>query len=80
MSANELLIISGRMVIDERFRRNILDPNSRERILQQFDLTPEELRAVIAIEARTSEDFVAEMEKIFQKSQGEQSLPPAAKK
>ncbi|HHH42099.1 MAG TPA: hypothetical protein ENK56_08865 [Chloroflexi bacterium] len=58
MSYQALEMLVGEAIIDQEFRSRLLN-GQRPHILQQYDLTPEERRMLLSIQANSLEEFAA---------------------
>ena len=58
MSYQALEMLVGEAIIDREFRTRLLN-GQRPHILQQYDLTPEERRMLLSIQANSLEEFAA---------------------
>jgi hypothetical protein len=63
MSALELNKLVGQAVVSKTFRAGILN-GQRPELVRHFSLTPEEVAAVLSIEAATLPDFAAAVGRI----------------
>ncbi|MGD1996600.1 MAG: hypothetical protein PVH62_07485 [Anaerolineae bacterium] len=61
MSQHTLQKLVGTAIVNQRFRRDFLN-GGRQRLLAEFDLSPEERAAVLAIRADALKEFAAELE------------------
>ena len=65
MSVRGLHILVGKAVISDEFRDGILN-GRRDELIRSFDLEPEEVAEVMAIQANTLEEFAAAVEQIVE--------------
>ena len=63
MSARGLQMLVGKAVVSDRFRVAVLN-GRRVELLGDFDLKPEEVREVMAIQAETLAEFAAAVARI----------------
>ena len=77
MSAQSLQAIIGTALIDDDFRKALLN-GSRRRVLQSFELTGDEVEAIMQLPGESLEQFAGELHQLLLQSQGlrEFSLPP----
>lgn len=59
MAHEQVELVVGMAVIDSEFRRRLLTAPGAA--IQDFDLTPEEIRAITSIRARTLEEFARKL-------------------
>lgn len=67
--------IVGTALTDTAFRKDLLN-GSRRRVLQSFDLTYEEIEAIMAIRATSLAEFAGAMHRLLVQSQGESESAP----
>ena len=79
MSALELDKLVGQAVVSKTFRAGILN-GKRPELARHYSLTPEEMAAVLSIEAATLKDFAAAVRRIManQQTQFAKSHPTLA--
>lgn len=75
MAIESLQALVGAAVVDESFRSALLG-ESRRQSISTFDLSPEELNAVLEIRADSLEQFARQLQKWVLTTQG-QVEPPA---
>jgi hypothetical protein len=67
--------IVGTALTDATFRKDLLN-GSRLRVLQSFDLTGEELEAIMAIRADSLDEFAGALHSLLLQFQGQRELAP----
>ncbi len=60
MRHRALQTLVGRAIVDKGFREQLLNGN-RERVIAEFDLSDDELRAIRSIKAQSFEAFAGEL-------------------
>ncbi len=75
MPYESLQAVVGTAVIDTGFRRALLN-GQRRQVVQSFNLTNEELDAVMAIRAKSLEQFAGQLDLWIAQAQGK-TEPPA---
>jgi hypothetical protein len=75
MAFESLQAVVGTAVIDLSFRKALLN-GSRRRVIATFDLTHEEIDAVMGIRADSLEQFAGELDQWISRAQG-RCDPPA---
>jgi hypothetical protein len=75
MAYESLQAVIGTAVIDSTFRQDLLN-GSRHRVIANFDLTREEVDAVMGIRADSLEQFAGQLDRWIATAQG-RSEPPA---
>ena len=81
MSYQSLQAVIGNAVVDSEFRKGLLN-GSRLRIISNFNLTSEEMNAVMGIRADTLEHFAGQLDRWITQVEGKvepPSLPSALK-
>lgn len=74
MSYESLQAVVGNAVIDPEFRKGLLN-GSRLRLISNFNLSPAEVEAVMAIHADTLEIFARQLDQWISRVQGNAELP-----
>ncbi len=67
--------IVGTALTDTTFRKDLLN-GSRRRVLQSFDLTHEEIEAIMAIRASSLDEFASALHSLLLQSEGDWELAP----
>ncbi len=75
MPAQAVQAIIGNALIDDDFCKALLN-GSRGRVLQSFDLSGEEVEAIMAIRADSLEQFAGELHQWLLHSQGQFEIKP----
>ncbi len=75
MSAQSLQAIIGNALIDDDFRKALLN-GSRRRVLQSFELTGEEVEAIMKLPGDSLEQFAGELHELLLQSQGQREFSP----
>lgn len=76
MPARSFQAVVGTALTDTTFRKALLN-GSRRRVLQSFDLTGEEVEAIMAIRADSLDEFAGAMHSLMLRSQGQFEFTPA---
>ncbi len=74
MPYESLQAVIGTAVIDSKFRIELLN-NSRRHAIQKFDLTKEEMEAVMSIRADSLEQFAGQLDQWISKALGKAEPP-----
>ena len=74
MSYESLQAVIGNAVVDQEFRKGLLN-ESRLRIISKFNLTPEETKAVMEIHADTLEHFAGQLDRWMSQVEGKAEPP-----
>lgn len=75
MPARSFQAVVGTALTDTTFRKDLLN-GSRRRVLQSFDLTGDELEAIMAIRAESLEEFAGALHTLLLQTQGQRELAP----
>ena len=75
MAAKSFQEIVGNALIDSDFRKALLN-GSRRRILQTFDLTPDEFEALMAMRGDSLEQLASDMHTWLLHAQGQHEINP----
>jgi hypothetical protein len=75
MPARTFQAVVGTALTDTTFRKDLLN-GSRRRVLQSFDLTGEEVEAIMAIRAESLDEFAGALHTLLLQSQGQRELTP----
>ena len=75
MPARSFQAVVGTALTDTTFRKDLLN-GSRRRVLEPFDLTGDELEAIMAIRAESLEEFAGALHTLLLLSQGQRELAP----
>ncbi len=78
MSQHTLQKLVGAAVVDQRFCRDFLD-GGRRRLLEQFELTPEEQAVLLAIQADSLAGFAAELQRWLEARRQPSTFWPASR-
>jgi hypothetical protein len=75
MPARSFQAVVGTALTDNTFRKDLLN-GSRRRVLQSFDLTGEEVEAIMGIRADSLDEFAGALHTLLLQSQGQRELTP----
>jgi hypothetical protein len=75
MPVRSFQAVVGTALTDSVFRKDLLN-GSRRRVLQPFDLTGEEVEAIMAIRAESLDEFAGALHTMLMQSQGQTELTP----
>lgn len=75
MHAQSFQAVVGTALTDTTFRKDLLN-GSRRRVLQSFDLSGDEVEAIMAIRANSLDEFAGAMHSLLMQSQGQREHTP----
>lgn len=75
MPVRSFQAVVGTALTDSTFRKDLLN-GSRRRVLQAFDLSGEEVEAIMAIRAESLDEFAGALHSLLLQSKGQRELVP----
>jgi hypothetical protein len=75
MPVRSFQAVVGTALTDTTFRKDLLN-GSRRRVLQTFDLTGDEVEAIMAIRAESLDEFAGALHSLLLQTQGRRELSP----